>query len=260
MGCPDGCVDAGPGNNDYCDNAPCQCNSGECCDGCYFRPSSHVCDPGVDVQYGCIGGGCGADVGVQTRDRYCSGGAAACDGVLGDWSSQSLYADCSLNQTCSAGDNTCNDDANCMSCTDTYAVTGYKCNVFTSANGVGPGGGENIEVCGLVDAQGKVTVKARKYDGTNFGDRPYQVRVSPPQDAPCGPDTYFYKISNVVQPNGIGGSELTFEFDSIWEVDQWEKGYCVTASTKPGDPGYDGSDQQASWWYSDKFTLERTCN
>lgn len=259
MVCPDGCADAGVGNNDYCSNSPCECNSGECCDGCYFRPLTHVCDQ--EVQYGCLGNGCGADVGVQLRDHHCSGGSASCDGALGDWSGQSLHTDCTASQTCDGGGDTCQDDAMCMQCTDTYSVTDHACYTFTSANGQGPGGGENIEICGEVDAQGKVTVRARKYDGTTFGSRPYQVRVSPPGDAPCGPDTYIYKISNTEPPAGINTSKLTFEFDSIWLDDQWEKGYCVTASTKVGDVGYDpNSDQQQSWWYSDKFTLKRMCN
>lgn len=260
MVCPEGCVDAGAGNNDYCSDAACECNSGACCDGCFIRPASAVCDPNAEVMYECLGGGCGGDIGAKSRARHCSGDSTACNGQVGDWSAQNLHADCSDSQTCSSGDSTCNEAPMCTSCTNSYAVTDYECQSFTSASGQGAGGGEIVEICGLVDAQGHVTVKARKYDDTTFSSRPYQVRVSPPGDAPCGPDTYIYKISDD-QPQGLGSSELTFEFDSLWEQGQSEKGYCVTASTKPGDVGYDAnSKQQQSWWYSDKFTLKRSCD
>lgn len=274
--CNYGCVNAGPGDDDYCSSEPAACPSG---DGLYCGESVGLA---AGTLYQCIGGDytelqvCndGCVTAGPGNDDYCAPGGACpsgdglyCGESVG-LTSGTLYlcegGGYSVSEVCAdvcvdAGPG--NDDyCGNAPCTDIYTVTDYKCNVFTSANGLGPGGGEIIEVCGLVDLQGKVTVKARKFDGTNFSDRPYQVRVSPPQDAPCGPDTYIYKISNVAQPGGIGTSELSFEFDSIWEMGQWEKGYCVTASTKPGDPGYDGSDQQTSWWYSDKFTLERTCN
>lgn len=103
-----------------------------------------------------------------------------------------------------------------------------------------------------------MTVKARKYDGSNFGNRPYQVRVSGPNDPPCGPNTWFFEVSDQA-PSGIGTSELTFNFQSLWGG-EFEKAYCVTASTVPGDLDYQNIDEQQSWWYSDKAHLTRQCN
>lgn len=255
--CVDGCEVAPPGENDYCAGAPCDCTSGECCDGCHFRPSSHVCDPGVDESYGCIGSGCGSDVSVSVRDRLCSGFSAGCDGGYSAWSSAELYAECSSDEECTDGSQSCSASQSCTQCTDSYEVTNHACSDFTSANNVNQ---EIFEVCGSVDEQtGYMTVRARKYDGSTFGDRPYQVRVSPPGDPSCGPDTWFYYESDD-SPSGVGTDELVFTFQSVWEEDQTSKGYCVTASTKAGDMDYDpNSDAQTSWWWSDKLTLTRTC-
>lgn len=61
-------------------------------------------------------------------------------------------------------------------------------------------------------------------------------------------------------PSGIGGTTLTFDFQGIWEPGQTEKAYCVTASTKDGDVGYDPDDKsQESWWWSDKVIVTREC-
>jgi hypothetical protein len=118
-----------------------------------------------------------------------------------------------------------------------------------------------MEVCASTEAQtGDMTVKARKFDGSNFGNRPYQVRVSLPQDDPCGPATNFFFISDS-NPVGVGTGELTFTFQSIWEGGQTQKAYCVTASTQLGDPGYNANEpMQESWWYSDKTVALKQCN
>lgn len=60
-----------------------------------------------------------------------------------------------------------------------YAITAHECDAWTTADGLGPGGGIAIRVCGTVDADtGFMSVRARKFDGSSFGNRPYQVRVS----------------------------------------------------------------------------------
>ena len=116
-----------------------------------------------------------------------------------------------------------------------------------------------MRVCASTDPQtGFMTIKARKFDGSKFGARPYQVRVSNVQDDPCGPDAHYFIVSDDA-PSGIGSNELTFTFQSTWEPGQQEKAYCVTASTVPADPGYQDVDEQTSWWYSDKAVVVRQC-
>ncbi|NJK32360.1 MAG: hypothetical protein HC927_08100 [Deltaproteobacteria bacterium] len=61
-------------------------------------------------------------------------------------------------------------------------------------------------------------------------------------------------------PVGIGTNELTFSFPSQWLAGQTQKAYCITASTKAGDLGYDPNNaQQQSWWYSKKSILVKQC-
>ncbi len=147
-----------------------------------------------------------------------------------------------------------------MGCTNTYAVTQYECQNVSVADGYGPGGGEIFSICASTDAQtGEMTINARKADGSTFGDRPYQVRVSGASDGPCGPDNPAFFVSDA-DPAGIGTGQLTFEFPSVWQPGQTEKAYCVTASTQPGDPGYiHGNVPQQSWWYSEKALVTHEC-
>lgn len=201
---------------------------------------------------------CGAS-GASGSD-YCQGsdiyhdhetvgcGAGACTSQITPMLVQSCGADACINGAC-------------VPCSDTYAVIGYECSSYSSAAGAGAGGGEIFEICGSTESDtGYMTIRARKYDGTTFGSRPYQVRVSLDNGDPCGPDSWFFVISDD-NPSGIGTDELTFTFQSMWEVGQVEKAYCVTASTKPGDPGYDvGDDGQTSWWWSAKVPVIKSCN
>lgn len=139
------------------------------------------------------------------------------------------------------------------------SVATYECDDFSPMSALGPGGGEIIGLCSLIDElSGKVTIKARKHDGSTFGDRPYQIKESKIDD-PCGPDTWHFDISDT-EPTGIGTTELTFSFGSTWKSGQSYKHYCVTASTQPGDLDYDATNPlQLSWWYSGKSTVIRDC-
>lgn len=235
----------------------CDCSSGECCEnGCDFSSADVTCNPEADLEYGCPSGtDPGDDVSVHARGQSCSGMSASCDGALGPWEAWQPHEDCEWNEYCAPGDSSCN------ACAFTYDVTLYECPQFSPANGQGLGGGMIFNVCATTDSQtGYMTVKARKFDNTTFGSRPYQVRVSLAGDDPCGPNAWFFVVSDS-DPVGIGTNELTFSFPAQWQPDQWEKAYCVTASTKVGDLGYDGNNpQQQSWWYSDKAETTRECN
>ncbi|MCK4429632.1 MAG: hypothetical protein KAU95_04600, partial [Candidatus Aenigmarchaeota archaeon] len=84
---------------------PCECSSGICCsDGCNFDSISTVCE---DPHYGdlaCFGeGGCGDDVAVRYKKRYCSGSSSACDGAFSEWSSYEVKDDCAGNEVCGGG-------------------------------------------------------------------------------------------------------------------------------------------------------------
>lgn len=202
-----------------CDNASCTLDTSECC------------------------------------DDQCSLGETRCL----DANTQQSCGSFDQNSCVEWGDET---DCTCMNgacCEDYFEVTDYTCGDYSSANGGGPGGGEIFEVCGDVDSDtGYVTVKAKKFDGTSFGDRPYQVRVSGVGDD-CGPDTNFFTVVDT-DPVGIGTATLTFSFQANFQMGQSSKHYCVTASTKAGDPGYDGGNaQQKSWWWSEKTVVEKSC-
>ncbi len=245
-------------NTSNCINGPpCECDSGPCCnDGCYFKPAGVVCEANAETEYDCPWGTeAGSNVGSQTRDRQCSGSSAQCDGNYGPWSGWSVADSCSTEELCELG------QMSCQACSYTYDVTQYECSNFSSANGSGPGGGKIMKVCATVDPNnGYMTVKARKYDGSTFGNRPYQVRVSDPGDDPCGPNAFYFKVSDS-DPVNIGTTELTFSFPGVWLPGQTQKAYCVTASTQPGDLGYDANNpNQQSWWFSDKAVVVKQCN
>ncbi|WP_437566284.1 S1 family peptidase [Sorangium sp. So ce542] len=154
----------------------------------------------------------------------------------------------------------CRSSACSQACTDRYTLDGYVCESYTPASGTGDGGGEIFSICGSVDAStGQMTIKAHKFNGTTFGSRPYQIRVSGPGEAGCGPQTSVFKDVGA-SVAGIGGDSLTFQFQSNWLEGQTQKYYCLTASTQPGDTGYDAeSMQQTSWWYSRKIGLRKSC-
>lgn len=149
-------------------------------------------------------------------------------------------------------------------CSPTFVVTEYEYPTYSEADGAGAGGGELFSVSGKITPHtshsGIMEVRARKYPGAPkplFEARPYQVRVSGPDSDPCGPDAYYFVISNDA-PTGIGTGELVFTFESNWLPDHIEKHYCVTASMMPGDEGYD--DQYPtlqSWWWSEKIVVKR---
>lgn len=70
-------------SNGTCAGTPCECTSGPCCDGCFFRGTDYVCEVRT-VQTAC-GEGAGPSCGLrsvfsQLADVHCSGGTATCSG------------------------------------------------------------------------------------------------------------------------------------------------------------------------------------
>lgn len=148
-------------------------------------------------------------------------------------------------------------------CEPAYVVTDHECPHFSAADGEGPGGGETLSSCAKVDTKsGHLQVFVRKWYGADdpvFEDRPYMIRVSGVDTDPCGPDAFYFVISNDT-PTGIGTDQLVFTFSSTWLDDQGPKGYCVTAALLPDEPEYiEGTPHNQSWWFSDKFWLESVC-
>lgn len=109
-------------NDSQCGITPasCQCISGPCCDGCYYKPSTVGCNFEFQTEYGCPWGlGCSVDVGRKTRTKlqYCSGISSQCNGRWSDWLDFSdwVISDyCSSNEVCVAGNTQCQYNSNCV--------------------------------------------------------------------------------------------------------------------------------------------------
>jgi len=104
----------------------CECSFGPCCDGCYYKPSTSICETKVEIQYGCLWGtGCGADVAKRSNStfRYCSGASNLC---LGEWkqslkrTSWTVVDYCSVGETCSVGKSACSYNSACTRPVNTY--------------------------------------------------------------------------------------------------------------------------------------------
>jgi hypothetical protein len=103
------------------------CTSGPCCDTGTgrLRPSSHVCS--TETEYSCAWGtGCGSDVGVRSRDRFCSGTTSLCDGAYSDWSGYTVLTDCASNQNCQASTSTCVLNPSCT-CVHACTMGAVRC-------------------------------------------------------------------------------------------------------------------------------------
>lgn len=239
------CLDCGCPSGKICQGNAC-IDGGGCGDGqCAGTENQTTC---------CLD--CGCPSGKVCQGNTCVDSVQCGDGVCeGNENCSNCNADCG----CSGG-MVCQNGQCVAACMDTYQATSYACNNYSSASGAGVGGGEIFKICGDINpSTGYVTMHATKYDGSTFGNRPYQVRVSSAGDIPCGPDAYGFVVSDS-SPSGIGTTMLTFDFQSNWLAGQTEKMYCVTASTKSGDPGYDaGNPQQTSWWHSKKLGVLKSC-
>ncbi len=104
----------------------CECASGPCCDGCNYRPSSHVCNTWTQYDYRCSSTACGGNVQRRSRDcrRYCSGSSSSCTGSTscGSWSSWSTYRNCSSTEKCNLSQRRCDYALECDdSCSDCAA-------------------------------------------------------------------------------------------------------------------------------------------
>jgi len=293
-GCPS--MPSGGSCTDACAKGKTRCTSGTTMQICADYDSDGCVEWGGDqtCTSGCVAETCAptSSCGNGTKDP-----GEACDGLLlGGQSCQSLgfsggtlsCNNCSFDTSaccdsiCSPGVTSCLNADTQQTCVDpdadgcyawgndtscscinggccSYSITSFQCPNYSMASGSGLGGGQIFDVCGAVDANGFVTINVTKFDNTTFGNRPYQVRVSAPGESDCGPNTWYF-VESATNPTGIGTKTLTFKFKSIYLPGQIDKNYCVTASTQSGDQGYDpASDQQKSWWWSQKIGLHRSC-
>ncbi len=104
----DDCADPNEGGEPAC-----QCEEGACCDGCFFRPRSHLC--GEDVRYADCGGGqvCGGEALIHREywNLFCAGdGGSNCT----RWgaSTKSNTTSCPGNTACVES----GDQASCVAC------------------------------------------------------------------------------------------------------------------------------------------------
>lgn len=86
---PDGGHDAGvePDAGEPDAGDPCECSSGPCCDGCYFRPGSYRCATEVVYSARCLFAsdacpGYHDRIDEEIGDIYCPGDAATCTGEV----------------------------------------------------------------------------------------------------------------------------------------------------------------------------------
>lgn len=105
----------------------CECfKTTSCCDGCYYRPSTWVCDLEVQTQYGCTWGlGCGADTSKRTKTRYkyCSGDSSQCAGNWNSWlpwTNWKVSDYCSSSEVCIVGNSRCQYSSSCVQSEGTY--------------------------------------------------------------------------------------------------------------------------------------------
>lgn len=121
-----------------CALSSCQCDSGACCDGCNYRPSTWICATGKKIQYGCPWGlSCGSDVGVRVKKelRYCSGNSSNCDGKIVNlgWSDWKVADSCSPNEVCSVGNKFCHYSSSCKIKTSQILTNTEKRNYISKA-------------------------------------------------------------------------------------------------------------------------------
>lgn len=70
-----------------CVGETCECSSGPCCDGCFLRPATEVCQADIVYDSHCESPsaacpGYSARISESFGDRYCSGTSSACDGSV----------------------------------------------------------------------------------------------------------------------------------------------------------------------------------
>ncbi|UCD03931.1 MAG: hypothetical protein JSW73_05335 [Candidatus Woesearchaeota archaeon] len=95
-----------PGDNQCSTDLDCECvcDSGLCCDGCYYRPSNHICEPQFEKDFGCPWGTeCGSNTAVRYKVRYCPGDSTRCNGEISEWSEWSVFGECHERQLCIEG-------------------------------------------------------------------------------------------------------------------------------------------------------------
>jgi len=97
------------------DDCECVCDSGYCCDGCYYRPSNFICSSQFEKDFGCPWGNeCGSDVGLRYKVRYCPGDATTCTGEVSDWGEWTTFAECHNRQICIDGVASCKYNPKCL--------------------------------------------------------------------------------------------------------------------------------------------------
>ena len=85
----------------------CECESGPCCDGCLFRPTTHACGEVVSRSY-CADDGVGACPGYSHRiwqefsEVFCAGDSAECNGAA--IHSRTVSVECDPGTFCEGND------------------------------------------------------------------------------------------------------------------------------------------------------------
>ena len=182
---------------------------------------------------------------MRSGHFYCSGNSAGCEENYGPWE---LFESCDAGTGCKVK----SDGVECVDCSD-FLKASSTCPVYNE----GPdtycyGSYYVMNICAEIDESGMVTVSAAKKDGGSFGDRPYQVRAF---STSAAPKCTHLDVVKAEDPSGIGTSTLVFpKFDPMIGVSGLD-GYCVSASLKEGDIGYEGTPQQEASFCSPELIL-----
>ena len=144
-----GCIDPGDGDEEDTETdeadleegediePPCDCTEGPCCsDGCHFDPVQTECLAQADSELGCPDNplqdgeeGCGRDLYIRYRPRFCSGTSALCEGDFGPYAEWNVHEDCSSLERCDPVQDACVGDR--PTCDETYCTDGECCNLET---------------------------------------------------------------------------------------------------------------------------------
>lgn len=229
----------------------CDCSNGPCCDGCYFKPDTVVCDHDSGFEVGCPWGeGCGQDIGKRSNSIFCSGSAAECEDTKESWK---LHEECSGKLGCTL----VGEGAECQACAGVVAIP--ECPDYSGTPVYSCDGGPLsfiMDICAVTIGEELVEIRAVKKDGVQFGNRPYHVREFSSSASPSEQCKWFNMVKST-GPSGLGTTKLVFPaFDPILS-ESGEDAYCVTASTIESDPGHDGSKEQGAWYCSGMLVVKK---
>lgn len=233
-----------------------QCTDGPCCNNGFFRPSSYVCETSAESEYGCPWGtNAGDDVGIRTRDRYCSGSDDLCTGSLGVWSDWDVADACDLQEVCVDGQSSCSAapcqataywDANIPKQTDTTGLqSNQMINEPVSMEVKEDGSGLQFQVC-KQNGSFSNDVKVSMYDAADGSADAFVAQLAT-KNSMCSAWTPMNSDTNYAEGEQFGGIwNLVSPWSSAADWDDY--GTCSVNGNPTG-----------TCWSGIDITMTRTC-